>query len=83
MVSYFDELMQMWDKTTNEHVEWQRKRNTLSLGELFQHVQKLLHEADNFDEKTKHMKDENAGSHASILAAKLNSGANFATIFLN
>ncbi|MGH2575171.1 MAG: hypothetical protein ACRDFC_05655 [Ignavibacteria bacterium] len=55
MTEYFDELMKMWEKTTDEHVEWLKKRHALSLGELFPYVQKLTRETDEFNGKTEHM----------------------------
>ncbi len=70
MANYFDELIKMWHDTTNDHVDWQKKAKTMSVGDLFSYVQRLVKEEDGFDTKTGHMKDENPSFDASILAAK-------------
>ena len=70
MTNYFDELIQMWERTTDEHVEWQKKAKTMTFDKLLEYAQKLIKEEDEFEEKTKHMRDENPSNHAPILAAK-------------
>lgn len=70
MVNHFDELIKMWHDTTDVHVDWQKKAKTMSVGELFSYVQRLVKEEDGFGAKTEHMKDENPSFDASILAAK-------------
>jgi len=70
MTTHFDELIQIWHITTDEHVEWQKKKKSLSIDELFSYAQRLMTEEDEFDKKTEHMTDENPSFHASILAAK-------------
>ena len=70
MANYFDELIKMWHDTTDDHVDWQKKTKTMSVGELFSYIQRLVKEEDGFGAKTEHMKDENPSFDASILAAK-------------
>ena len=70
MTSYFDELMKMWNKTTDDHIEWLKKRETMPIPELLDYARRLAHDSDTFNETTAHMIDENAGNHASLLAAK-------------
>ena len=33
MTNYFDELMKMWNKTTDDHIEWLKKRETMPISE--------------------------------------------------
>lgn len=70
MTNHFDELIQMWRATTDDHVDWQKKAKTMPIGDLFSYIQRLVKEEDEFDAKTEHMKDENPSFDASILAAK-------------
>jgi len=70
MANHFDDLIRMWHNTTDDHVDWQKKAKTMSIGDLFSYVQRLVKEEDEFDVKTEHMKDENPSFDASILAAK-------------
>jgi len=70
MVDYFDDLMKMWDKTTDEHIEWLKKSKTSSAWDLFQNILDVTSKIDGFEEKTKHMRDENAGNQGTLLAAK-------------
>src|SRR3990172_2033476 len=70
MTNYFDELMKMWNKTTDDHIAWLKKRETMPISELLDYTRRLTHEADKFNETTTHMIDENAGNHTALLAAK-------------
>jgi hypothetical protein len=68
MTQYFDELMQMWKKTTDEHVRWLKNAKNFSVMELFVQIRQLIRDDNEFEEKTKHMKD--AIGEAILLAAK-------------
>ena len=68
MTQYFDELMQMWKKTTDEHVGWLKNAKNFSMMELFVQIRQLTRDDNEFEEKTKHMKD--ASGEAILLAAK-------------
>jgi len=70
MNNYFDELMKMWNKTTDDHIEWIKKRESMPILELLDYVRRLTHESDKFNETTAHMIDENVGEHTALLAAK-------------
>ena len=70
MNNYFDELMKMWNKTTDDHIEWIKKRESMPILELLDYVRRLTHESDKFNETTVHMIDENVGEHTALLAAK-------------
>jgi len=52
MANHFDDLIRMWHNTTDDHVDWQKKAKTMSIGDLFSYVQRLVKEEDEFDVKT-------------------------------
>ncbi len=51
MVDHFKELMNMWDKTTEEHIEWLKTSKKLSIIELMEDILRLSSEVDGFSEK--------------------------------
>ena len=62
--------MKMWDDTTEDHIAWLNKAKSLSALDHFEYARRLIRQADEFSEKTKHMDSENTGDKSSILAAK-------------
>lgn len=49
----FDDLMKLWDKTSDEHITWQKTRHVHSMDEMFVTLKKLLvqeQEIEKYDE---------------------------------
>lgn len=70
MTDPFDDLMQKWDKTTNEHVEWQKIKDKLSIEELFRYAIKLLSQEDEFVKFTENLKPSYPSGESTLIAAK-------------
>ena len=70
MPDNFDDLMKYWEKTTDEHVAWQDKKDSLSIEDLFRLVVKLLGKVQEFEELVKDMKPAYESGESTLIAAK-------------
>ncbi len=70
MADPFDDLMKYWEKTTDEHVEWQKKRDTFSIGDLYSQVLRLANKSDEFEEHVKDIKPSYPDGESTLIAAK-------------
>ena len=70
MEKYFYELNEMWEDTLEDHDKWLNQSKNRSFFELFQDALKVSARIDAFEEKTKHMTDEDPLKEFPLLAAK-------------
>jgi hypothetical protein len=70
MVNTFDHLMQIWQKITDEHLEYHNKSKTLSILEVHQHIVKVAGQIIEFDEFSKDLNADYPAGESTLLAAK-------------
>ncbi len=70
MMDPFDELMKLWDKTSDEHITWQKTRHVHSMDEMFETLKKLLAKQEEIEKYAEIIKPLPAVDKAPALAAK-------------
>ena len=70
MINPFDELMKLWDKTSDEHIAWQKTRYAHSMDEMFVTLKKLLAKEEEIEKYAEIIKPLPPMDKAHSLAAK-------------
>ncbi len=70
MTDPFDQLLKIWEQTTNDHVAYLDKAKTLSILEIHQYVVKIANQIIQFDELTKDLKASYPAGETTLLTAK-------------
>ena len=70
MTDPFDDLMKLWDKTSDEHIAWQKTRHAHSMDEMFVTLKKLLVKEEEIEKYSEIIKPLPPMDKAPSLAAK-------------
>lgn len=66
----FDDLIKLWDKTSDEHISWQKTRKIQSIDDLFQTLKNIISKENEIKKYEENIKSLSSSTKTAAIAAK-------------